>query len=482
MAVRCQHEPARGVGPAPTRPPVEAARLPCAAGHRGPSPRRLAIPGAAVPSHQHIASMKIRRATVTPIAFRDPPLLNAAGIHEPYALRSIIEVETDSGLVGLGESYADAPVLAALQKTSGDLAGLDPFDLNGLRARVKAATGATAPAAQAPGTALAPGSWPGKMAANVYSAFEVACIDLQARHLNAPVVDVLGGAVRDEIPFSAYLFFKYAEHVDTPYAPDAWGEALSEAQIVAQAARMRDAYGFGSIKLKAGTLLGPEHEVACLKALKRAFPDCPLRIDPNNNWSLDTAVRMAEVMGADLEYYEDPTPGLDGMAELHRRTGVPLATNMVVTDFEELRQSLARNSVQIVLADHHFWGGLRDTQLLARICGMFGLGVSMHSNSHLGISLMAMSHVAATIPNLTYACDTHYPWQEPDEEVLRGGKLPIVGGCVRVTRAPGLGVELDHDQLRKLHELYLACGIRQRDDVRQMQRYRPDWRNVKPRF
>ncbi|MDQ6621315.1 MAG: glucarate dehydratase family protein [Pseudomonadota bacterium] len=426
--------------------------------------------------------MKVRRTTVTPIAFKDPPLLNASGIHEPYALRSIIEVESDSGLIGLGESYGDAPVLAALDKVSAQLVGLDPFDLNGLRARVKAALGSAAQAPQAPGSALAPGSWAGKMVGNVYSAFEVALIDLQARHLNAPVVDVLGGALRDDIPFSAYLFFKYAEHVDSPYAPDAWGEALTEEQIVAQAARMRDAYGFGSIKLKAGTVLGPEHEVSCLKALKREFPDCPLRIDPNNNWSLETSERMAGIMGKDLEYFEDPTPGLDGMAELHRRTGVPLATNMVVTDFDELRQSLEQNSVQIVLADHHFWGGLRDTQILARMCGIFGLGVSMHSNSHLGISLMAMSHVAASIPNLAYACDTHYPWQEADEEVIRGGKLPIVGGCIHVSRAPGLGVELDHDQVQKLHELYLACGIRQRDDVRQMQRYVPDWRSVKPRF
>lgn len=426
--------------------------------------------------------MKIVRATVTPIAFRDPPLLNASGIHEPYALRTIIEVETDSGLVGLGESYGDAPILAALQKVSKELAGLDPFDLNGLRTRVRAAIGSIPQAPQAAGSALAPGSWAGKMVGNVYSAFEVALIDLQARHLNAPVVDVLGGALRSDIPFSAYLFFKYAEHVDSPYPPDHWGEALSEEQIVAQAARMREAYGFGSIKLKAGTVLGPDHEVSCLQALKRAFPDCPLRIDPNNNWSLETSQRMAERLGDDLEYYEDPTPGLDGMAELHRRTGIPLATNMVVTDFAELRQSLAQNSVQIVLADHHFWGGLRDTQLLARMCGIFDLGVSMHSNSHLGISLMAMSHVAASVPNLTYACDTHYPWQEPDEEVIRGGKLPIVNGCVHVSRAPGLGVELDHDQLQKLHEQYLACGIRQRDDVRQMQKYVRDWRNVKPRF
>ena len=132
--------------------------------------------------------------------------------------------------------------------------------------------------------------------------------------------------------------------------------------------------------------------------------------------------------------------------------------------------------------DHHYWGGLRDTQVLAKMCQTFGLGVSMHSNSHLGISLMAMAHVAASVPNLDYACDTHYPWQEPDEEVIKGGKLPIVDGCVRITRAPGLGLELDHDQLGKLHDQYLSCGIRQRDDVKQMQRYQADWKSVKPRF
>ncbi|HKZ32796.1 MAG TPA: enolase C-terminal domain-like protein, partial [Vicinamibacteria bacterium] len=183
-----------------------------------------------------------------------------------------------------------------------------------------------------------------------------------------------------------------------------------------------------------------------------------------------------------LEYYEDPTPGLEGMAELHRLTGLPLATNMVVTDFDEFRRSLELGSVQIVLADHHYWGGPRDTQLLARMCATFGLGVSMHSNSHLGISLLAMAHVAASVPNLGYACDTHYPWQEEEGEVLRGGKVPILNGCVSVGRAPGLGVELDPERLARQHEIFLSCGIRQRDDVRQMQRYRPDWQAKKPRF
>jgi glucarate dehydratase len=425
--------------------------------------------------------MKIKHVTVTPIAIKDPPLLNASGIHEPFALRSILEVETDNGVVGLGESYGDAPVLATLELVSGELIGLDPFDLNGLRARIKAAAGRVQRSTFG-GAELAPGSHPSKQVANAYSAFEVALLDVQARHLNAPLVDLLGGAVRKEVAFSAYLFFKYAQHIDTPYPPDPWGEGVSEAQVVAQAKRMIDLYAFGSIKLKAGTLLGPEHEVSTLLALKAAFPKHPLRIDPNGNWSLETSERMAKRLGDALEYYEDPTPGLDGMAELHRRTGLPLATNMVVTDFDELRRSIARNSVQIVLSDHHYWGGLRDTQVLARMCDVFGLGLSMHSNSHLGISLMAMSHVAASVPNLTYACDTHYPWQDDDDEVLRGGKLAIRDGAVTLRDAPGLGIELDHERLRARHEAFLSCGIRQRDDVKQMQRYRPDWTQIKPRF
>ncbi|MBD9655886.1 glucarate dehydratase [Pseudomonas sp. PDM12] len=424
--------------------------------------------------------MKIKHVRVTPIAFRDAPLLNASGIHEPYALRSIIEVESDNGYIGLGESYGDAPVLSVLQAMQASLVGLDPFDLNGLRARV-----VNTVAALKPGTAgaeLAPGSHPGKQVANAYSAFEVAFLDLQARSLGMPLVDLLGGAVRDEVPFSAYLFLKYAEHVGSPYKPDRWGEGISPEQIVAQARTMIEENGFKSIKLKAGTLLGPEHEVACIKALRQAFPGTPLRIDPNGNWSVETSLRMAERMGDDLQYYEDPCPGLEGMAEVHKRTGIPLATNMVVTDFDEFRRSVALNSVQIVLADHHYWGGLRDTQILARMCDTFGLGVSMHSNSHLGISLMAMTHVAAAVPNLSYACDTHYPWQEPDEEVIKGGKLPIVGGCVKVTRTPGLGVELDYEQLAKLNDQYLTCGIRSRNDVTQMQKYDPSWKALKPRF
>lgn len=424
-------------------------------------------------------TLKIVAVRVTPIAIKDPPLLNALGVHEPFGLRSIVEVEGSDGRVGLGETYGDAPVLGLLQATRASLIGLSPFDLNGIWARVLAASGAAAHRTSGAEMELAPGSLAGNLVNSAFSAFEVACLDLQARHLGVPLVELLGGAVRQAVPYSAYLFYKFAAQIDPEYASDPWGEALEPGQIVAQARRMIDLYGFESIKLKGG-VRDPETEVASIKALKAAFPGHFLRIDPNGNWSLPTSIRVAEALQGDLQYYEDPTPGLEGMAELHRTTGMPLATNMVVTCWDELRRSVALNSVQIVLSDHHYWGGLRNSQALARACHTFGLGLSMHSNSHLGISLMAMTHLAASVQHLGYACDTHYPWQE--DEVLLGGKLPITQGCVHLTDRPGLGVDLDQDKLAALHDAFLRCRIRSRNDVLQMRRYRSDWTAVKPRF
>lgn len=418
---------------------------------------------------------RITAVRVTPIAFRDPPLLNAAGIHEPYALRSIIEIDTDAGLTGLGESYGDEDTLTDLNRAAQTLIGLDPFLLNDLETRVAGSVQARADA----GLTLAPGTHGDKATMRVLSAFEVACHDLMGQALGRPVHELLGGKLRDEVPYSAYLFFKYAEHLDAPYAADPWGEAVTPDGLVAQARRMIDEYGFQSIKLKGGAL-EPQLEADAVRALAAAFPGVPLRIDPNANWSLDVATALGRDLGPLLEYYEDPTPGLEGMAELHRRTGLPLATNMVVTTLDEFRRSVALNSVQVVLSDHHYWGGLRATQTLARLCETFGLGLSMHSNSHLGISLMAMTHLAASVPNLTYACDTHYPWQ--DEDVIVGGKVPITGGAVRVPDAPGLGVTLDRDALARLHEQYLSCGLRRRDDAGQMRRYDPTFTGEVPRF
>ncbi len=417
--------------------------------------------------------MKIAAVRVTPIAIQDPPLLNASGVHEPFALRSIIEIEADNGLIGLSETYGERATLDGLLRVKDSLVGLSPFDLAGLTRAVAAHAGAK------PATASSAPAYADKPDAKVFSGLEVAMLDLQARHLGIPMHELLGGAVRRKVPFSAYLFFKFAHEVHPSYAPDPWGEVLTEAQIVQEARTMIEQYGFGSIKLKAGAL-PPEHEVACLKALKRAFPEHPLRIDPNANWSLETSTRMASLLADDLEYYEDPTPTLEGMARLHADTGLPLATNMVVTEFDEFQRNIGCNGAQIILSDHHYWGGLRATQTLAQMCDTFGIGLSMHSNSHLGISLMAMSHVAAVVPNLSYACDTHYPWQS--DEVIRGGKIEIKEGCVTLTDAPGLGVDLDYDALAALHEQYLRCGIRDRDDAAQMRKFRPDWQRVKPRY
>lgn len=421
--------------------------------------------------------MKITEVRVTPIAIKDPALLNAAGVHEPFGLRSIIEVVGANGMVGLGETYGDAPVLGLLTRTAPSLVGLSAFDVNSMLARLRA---------HAPQVStghvemeLAPGSLACNLVTSAFSAFEVAFMDLQARTLGIPLVELLGGAVRDKVPYSAYLFYKWDASVDPEYAPDPYGEAVNAEQIVQQARQMIDQYGFESIKLKAG-MFDPMEEADAILALKAAFPNQPLRIDPNSNWSMATSLKVADKLRGSLEYYEDPTPTLEGMAALHKATGMPLASNMVITNWAELKRSIELNAVQILLSDHHFWGGLRATQALAQTCQTFGLGLSMHSNSHLGISLMAMTHLAASVQHLSYACDTHYPWQS--DEVLVGGKVPIVGGCVHLTDKPGLGIELDQDRLAALHEAFKVCRIRTRNDVAQMQRYRPEWTQVKPRF
>ncbi|MDZ7893180.1 MAG: glucarate dehydratase family protein [Rhodoferax sp.] len=421
--------------------------------------------------------MKITAVRVTPIAIKDPALLNAAGVHEPFGLRSIIEVVGANGMVGLGETYGDAPVLGLLTRAAPHLVGMSAFDLNGMLARLKA----LAPQVNTGHVEmeLAPGSLASNLVTSAFSAFEVAFMDLQARTLGIPLVELLGGAVRDKVSYSAYLFYKWDASVDPEYAPDPYGEAVNAEQIVQQARKMIDQYGFESIKLKAG-VFDPMEEADAILALKAAFPNQPLRIDPNSNWSMATSLKVADKLRGSLEYYEDPTPTLEGMAALHQATGMPLASNMVITNWAELKRSIELNAVQILLSDHHFWGGLRATQALAQTCQTFGLGLSMHSNSHLGISLMAMTHLAASVQHLSYACDTHYPWQS--DEVLVGGKVPIVGGCVHLTDKPGLGVELDQAKLAELHQAFKVCRIRTRNDVAQMQRYRPEWTQIKPRF
>lgn len=423
--------------------------------------------------------IRIAQVRVTPIAFRDGPLLNASGIHEPWALRSIVEIESSDGRVGIAETYGDEPMVRVLEQARGLVLGLSPFELNRMEEKVRAAI---KPGHKTDGSVqfeLAPGSHTAKNADKVISAMEVAMLDLQGQILGLPICDLLGGAVRSEVPYSAYLFYKYAEHAGKPYAPDAWGEALTPEQVVRQAQRMVGLYGFKSIKLKGG-VFPPDQEIAAMKALAQAFPGVPLRLDPNANWSLATSIAAAKELDQLLEYYEDPAPGQEAMAELAKHCRAPLATNMCVTTMEEFRRNASTHAVKILLSDHHYWGGLRATASLARMCDVFGMGMSMHSNSHLGISLMAMTHAAAAIPNLTYACDTHYPWQE--EEVIQGGRIRFHEGSVKVPTTPGLGVEIDPAQLKKLHQQYLDCGVRNRNDLAQMRKYDPEFSGTSPRY
>ncbi|HVT71439.1 MAG TPA: enolase C-terminal domain-like protein, partial [Trebonia sp.] len=211
------------------------------------------------------------------------------------------------------------------------------------------------------------------------------------------------------------------------------------------------------------------------------FPGMPLRLDPNAAWTVETSLRVARELDGVLEYLEDPTPGLDGMAEVAAKAPMPLATNMCVVAFDQLEPAVRKRSVGVILSDHHYWGGLKRSALLAGICENFGIGLSMHSNSHLGISLAAMVHVAGATPNLTYACDTHWPWKS--EDVIRPGVLGFdENGSVPVPTAPGLGVELDEDALAELHEQYVRCGQVNRDDTSYMRRFRPDFDPSIPRW
>ena len=413
---------------------------------------------------------------ITPVAFRDLPLLNTVGVHETFALRAIVEIVTDSGVSGVGETYGDAPHLARLQLAARALIGVDVFSIGVMRLRIiDALRGDTTVGGHGMSGMVTGSSTPDR----VLSPFDVAALDIQGKIVGRPVSDLLGGAVRSEVAFSGYLFYKWAGHPGQ--ADDAWGAAIDPAGIVLQAQRMVTDFGFSALKLKGG-VFEPEEEVDAILALRKAFPGHPLRLDPNAAWTVPTSVRVGQALDGVLEYLEDPTPGLAGMAAVRRDVPMPRATNMCVVSFDDVAPAVAAGSVDVILSDHHFWGGLRRSQALAGITETFRLGLSMHSNSHLGISLAAMVHLASATPNLDYACDTHWPWKDAAEDVIVPGALGFENGSVRVPTLPGLGVELDRDALARLHEQYLACGLRNRDDTGYMQRIQPDYELVSPRW
>jgi glucarate dehydratase len=390
--------------------------------------------------------MKIVEMRVTPVAFPDPPLRNSTGVHEPFAIRTIVELVTDDGLSGWGEAPGGAGTVSELEALRDTVIGLDPFHREPLRLRV------TSP--------------------RIYSPLEVACFDLMGKATGRSVADLLGGAVRDPIEFAAYLFYKFD-------CPD-WGEVLSPETMVGEAQRFAREHGFTAFKVKGG-VLPPDEEIETIRQMRRALgPQARLRLDPNSIWTVETSIRVGKALEGDLEYLEDPTRGMEGMAAVQKALATPLSTNAVVTRFEHVPEAVRTGAVQVVLSDHHYWGGLEATKQLSKVCEVFGIGLSMHSNSHLGISLAAMVHVAAATPHLTYACDTHYPWIK--EDLLVGGNWRFTNGYLPVPKAPGLGIEVDRDRLGQLAEEYRRCGITRRDDVTEMRKYVPDWQPICPRW
>ena len=433
--------------------------------------------------------MRIVDLRVHSVAIADPPLRSSYGLHAPYALRTILELESEDAIVGVSETHGGDAIAQGFQQLRKQIVGEDAYRVAG---KLLPMIDAGAPGDRSQ-TYHVPGENPLDAAARLYSAIAIACLDLIGKSIGKPVCDLLGGRARSEVPFSAYPFYKHAggggEADDA--RDDEYGEALTPKQLVGQVRQMFAKYGFREIKFKAG-VLEPAEEIETVRQLRAEFgPEVPIRLDPNCAWSVGTSVEIGKALREELGnggYLEDPTANISGMAEVRKKllaAGVqtPLASNVAVTSFADLPECIKTDAVQIVLCDPHYWGGIQQVQHLGKLCHAFGLGLSMHSNSHLGVSLMAMAHAAAATPQLTYACDTHYPWQSEHDEVVAGGRIPIVNGSVQIPEKPGLGVELDHDQLARGRERYAKCKYRKRDDETEMRKHvDPNWRRVLPRW
>lgn len=373
--------------------------------------------------------MKISQVRITPVSVPvEAPLRYSTGA-DTAIHRLLVEVATDEGLVGLGECCAGAAREARLRESIPSLLGADPFATERLRWQI----GSPAEA---------------KLFGNVqhtFAAVEIACLDIQGQVLGRPVHDLLGGRLRERIPLIAYLFYRY---------PDEQGRGtIDDAEsMLAYTRPLIEQNGFETLKFKAG-VHPPEEETQIVKALREAFPRHRLRVDPNAAWSVSTAVRMARKMcDLDLEYLEDPTWGLRGLARVGRQCPwLSLASNMAVATQEDLAPAALLEAVDVVLVDPHFYGGLRQARHAAAALEFLNIGLALHSQGELGISLAAQLHLAASLPCLCHAVDAHY--HHLTDDVIEGGKQPVEGGGMRVPTGPGLGVRLDRDRVEKYRRL-----------------------------
>ncbi len=400
-----------------------------------------------------MSATRIERIRATPVTVPlEAPLRHSNGAHWGRFVRTLVEVETSDGYVGLGEFGGGGE--AATQATESLIAylrGHDVFRLESLRFAICNPTASLY-----------------NNRTQLHAAIEFACLDIIGQKLGVPVSEFLGGRVRDAVEFASYLFFRY------PHAATGEGEVRSAAQLVAHAQALKAAHGFRTHKLKGG-VFPPRFELACYQALARALPGERLRYDPNSALSLGDAIEFGRAIEPlNNDYFEDPVWGMPQLARLREFVRIPTATNTVVVNFEQLAANVAQRAVDVILLDTTFWGGIRPCIKAAGVCETFGLGVAVHSSGELGVQLATMLHMGAVVPNLGYAADAHY--HHLSDDVIVGGKMRYVDGRIAVPDAPGLGVRLDPEKVRRYHELYLELGGYPYD----RDPGRPDWYPLVP--
>jgi glucarate dehydratase len=438
----------------------------------------------------HSSSPKVTEMLVVPVAGHDDMLLNLSGAHAPFFTRNIVMLRDNAGHLGIAEVPGGEHIRRTLEDSRPLVVGrpIGTYNdiLNQMRRRFADRDRG--------GRGLQ--TFDLRVTIHAVTAIEAALLDLLGQFLGVPVAALLGeGQQRSAVKMLGYLFFVGDRNkTDLPYRaePDAkvdWfrlrhDEALTTQAIVRLAEAAYAHYGFEDFKLKGGVLSG-EQEIETVTALAQRFPQARITLDPNGAWSLDDAIRLCSGKRGVLAYAEDPCgaergySGREVMAEFRRATGMPTATNMVATDWRQMGHAILLQSVDIPLADPHFWtmhGAVR----VAQMCRDWGLTWGSHSNNHFDISLAMFTHVAAAAPGLITAIDTHWIWQ--DGQRLTKEPLSIRGGMVTVPERPGLGIEIDLKQIEQAHALYKSHGLGARDDAMAMQYLIHGWAfdNKKP--
>jgi glucarate dehydratase len=374
----------------------------------------------------------IRATTVTvPL---EAPLRHANGCHWGRFVRTIVEVETDNGIVGLGEMGGGGESAEAVFRAMKSyLIGHDPARLEQMRFLIANPTASLY-----------------NNRTQVLAALEFACLDILGQAWGVPVCDILGGRLRDRVPFATYSFFCY------PNPRTGFGEVRTIDQVIHNIRTLKQRFGFTTHKLKAG-VFHPDYELEIYRAACAAFPEDSFRFDPNAVWSTEQAIRFGQgIEGLRNDYLEDPVYGLNGMRRVRQMVRVPLATNTVVVNFEQLSANVLDTAVDVILLDTTFWGGIRACVKAAAVCETFQIGVAVHSSGELGIQLATMLHLGAVIPNLSFAADAHY--HHLVDDLIVGGLMPYENGAIQVPDGPGLGVKLNRDKLEEYSELYRHLG------------------------